>query len=154
MNAQELMTRNVVTCRADDTLAVAAQRMWDADCGVIPIVTHAGVLVGILTDRDICMSTFFAGRPLTAIPIAEAMTRQVAFVRPGQSVEAVSRLMADLKVRRIPVVDTGETVLGIISITDIARQAAKPGGQIERNNVRAIDTLAAICQPHGATRVL
>ncbi|HEY5928221.1 MAG TPA: CBS domain-containing protein [Kofleriaceae bacterium] len=149
MNAHELMTKHVVTCRIDENLAVAAQRMWEHDCGVIPIVTHEGALVGILTDRDICMATLFSGRPANAIGIAEAMSKQVAFVRPGQGVEAVSRLMADMKVRRIPVVDTGETLLGIISITDIAREAAKPGAKVERNNVRAIDTLAAICQPRG-----
>ena len=154
MNALELMTKRVVTCRADESLATAAQRMWEADCGVIPIVTRDGVLVGIVTDRDICMSTLFSGRPASAIGIAEVMSKQVAFVRPGQDVEAVSRLMANLKVRRIPVVDHGETLLGIISITDIAREAARPGARVERNNVRAIDTLAAICEPRSGSRVM
>ena len=154
MNAQDLMTKSVVTCRIDETLAVAAQRMWEADCGVLPIVTHDRVLVGILTDRDICMATLFCGRPLDAIGVGEAMSKRVAFVRPGQSVEAVSRLMAEMKVRRIPVVDTGETLLGIVSINDIAREAAKPGTRVERSTVRAIDTLAAICQPRTAARAL
>lgn len=147
MNAMELMTRNVVTCRVDENLACAAQRMWEADCGVIPVVTHDGVLVGVVTDRDICMSTLFSGRPANAIGVVEAMSKQVAFVRPGQDLEAVLRLMAELRIRRIPVVDNGEMLLGIISITDIAREAARPGTKVERNNVRAIDTLAAICQP-------
>jgi CBS domain-containing protein len=144
------MTKNVVTCRVDENLATAARRMWEADCGVMPIVRHDGVLVGILTDRDICMSTLFSGRPACAIGIAEVMSKQVAFVRPGHAVEAVSRLMAELKVRRIPVVDTGETLLGIISITDLAREAAKPGTKMDRSNLRPIDTLAAICQPRSS----
>jgi CBS domain-containing protein len=147
MYAQDLMTKHVVACRPEDTLAVAAQRMWEADCGVVPVVTHAGVLVGMLTDRDICMATWFRGRPLDTIAIGEAMSKDVAYVQPGQSVDAVARLMAQMKVRRIPVVDTRETLLGIISISDIAREANRQGTKIHRTDVRPIDTLAAICQP-------
>ena len=152
MNVQELMTRRVVTCRPDETLAIAAQRMWEADCGVIPVVNHDGKLVGMLTDRDICMAGWMRGRPLDAIGIGEVMAKQVGFVRVGQSLEVVSRLMVELKVRRIPVVDAGETLLGIISISDIAREASRPGAKVERASVRPIDTLAAICQPRNVPR--
>lgn len=147
MDAQDFMTKNVVTCRVDETLAVAAQRMWEADCGVIPVVDHNRKVVGILTDRDICMTSWFRGRTLDAISAGEAMSRDVAFVRPTQGIDAVARLMAQMKVRRIPVVDAGETLLGIISISDIAREANRSGTKVERANVRPIDTLAAICQP-------
>jgi CBS domain-containing protein len=152
MYAQDLMTKQVVTCRPDDTLAVAAQRMWEADCGVVPIVTRDGVLVGIVTDRDICMATWFRGRPLDSIGVGEAMSRQVVYAQPGQTVDVVARLMADMKVRRIPVVDAREALLGIVSISDIAREASRHGTKLHRTDVRPIDTLAAICQPRSTKR--
>ena len=147
MNVQELMTRRVVTCRPDETLAVAAQRMWEADCGVIPVVESDGKLVGMLTDRDICMAGWMRGRTLDAIDIGEVMAKQVGFVRASQGLEAVARLMAELKVRRIPVVDAGETLLGIISISDIAPEAGRPGAKVERRAYDRSRTLAAMLQP-------
>jgi CBS domain-containing protein len=147
---QDLMTKNVVFCRPDDTLAFAAARMWEADCGVMPVLRHDNALVGMLTDRDICMASLFRGRSLDAIAVGEAMAKHVAFVHPGQNVDVAARLMADLKVRRIPVVDTEEQLLGIVSIGDIARESVRQNSRMDRGNVRPIDTLAAICQPRAA----
>ena len=150
MYVQDLMTKSVVFCRPEDTLALAAARMWENDCGIVPVLRHDNVLIGMLTDRDICMATLFRGRPLDAIAVGEAMVKHVAFVHPGQNVDVAARLMADLKVRRIPVVDPKEQLLGIISISDIARESVRQGSKLDRGNVRPIDTLAAICQPRGA----
>lgn len=150
MYVQDLMTKTVVYCRPDDTLALAASRMWEVDCGVMPVLRHDNVLVGMLTDRDICMASLFRGRPLDAITVGEAMAKHVAFVHPNQNVDVAARLMADLKVRRIPVVDAKEQLLGIVSISDIARESVRQNSRMDRGNVRPIDTLAAICQPRAS----
>lgn len=68
MKVEQVMNRPVVTCLPSDPLHAAAGLMWEPDCGVIPIVDDDGKLVGIVTDRDICMAGMMDGRPLSAIP--------------------------------------------------------------------------------------
>lgn len=147
MNVEELMTRRVVTCQANETLALAAQKMWDADCGVLPVVGGDGRLVGILTDRDICMSAWSQGRLLTEIPAEQAMSKEVFSVNPDQDVSLAELLMAEKQIRRIPVVDADGKPIGILSMNDLAREAARPGSKLKDGIARAIHTLAAICQP-------
>ena len=57
MKTQDVMTREVHTCRPDTDLAMAAMQMWDGDFGVLPVVADGGEVVGMITDRDICMAT-------------------------------------------------------------------------------------------------
>src|SRR5262245_6101900 len=64
MEVREIMSTDLETCRADDTLDRAARLMWEHDCGVVPVVDHEGTAVGMITDRDICMAAYTQGRPL------------------------------------------------------------------------------------------
>jgi CBS domain-containing protein len=147
MNVEELMTKPVVTIKAHEHLSVAAQKMWDTDCGVLPVVRDDGRLVGILTDRDICMSAWSQGRVLETIRADEAMSKQVFAVKPDQEIGVAERLMAEHRIRRLPVVDANEKPVGIVSMNDLAREVTRAGGRIKNGVARAIDTLAAICQP-------
>ena len=64
MRVEQLMSRPVHCCRPEDTLACAAQLMWDHDCGCVPVVAADGTgLAGIITDRDICMCAYFQNKP-------------------------------------------------------------------------------------------
>jgi len=145
MRIREIMSSPAVTCRQDDTLNTAAQLMWEHDCGTIPVTDDAGQIVGIVTDRDICMATFTQGRAPQAIRVADAMARQVFSCHAEDPLDAAERLMSEKQVRRLPVVDSGNRPLGLLSLNDIARNAAaqKKDG-IDREVVR---TTAAICQP-------
>ena len=147
MNVEELMTKPIVTCLAQDSLDVAARKMWDADCGALPVVSGNGALVGILTDRDICMSTWSRGRLLKDIRVEDAMTKQVYSVKPEQELGVAELLMTEHQVRRIPVVDATNKPVGVISMNDLAREAERPGSKIKDGITRAIHTLAAICAP-------
>lgn len=147
MKVEELMSKPALTCEAHETLDVAAQKMWDHDCGVLPVVASDGRLAGVITDRDICMSAWSQGRPLGAIHVDEAMSKQVFSVKPDQDVAHADKLMADKQVRGIPVVDTEDKPIGIVSVNDLAREAARSGSRITDGVARAVQTLAAICQP-------
>src|SRR5439155_9050638 len=114
------MTRDVQCCSPNDTLARAAHIMWECDCGVFPVVEEGRRLAGILTDRDICMAGYTKGRPLQEIRVDEVMTRSVKFVRPNDTVEAVERLMRTHQIRRVPVVENGPTVVGMLALGDLA----------------------------------
>lgn len=146
MKIEEIMTRSVATCRMQETLSTAAQKMWDRDCGVLPIVGDDGRLVGIITDRDICMAAWSKGRLLDAIRIEEAMSKQVFAATPDQDLDAAETLMAEKQVRRIPIVDADNKPIGILSMNDVSREVKPPKG-IGDGMARAMRTLAAICQP-------
>jgi len=126
MKVEQLMTRNVRTCRADDRLSLAAQIMWERDCGVVPVVgggDGAARVVGMLTDRDICMAAYTQGRSLGDIPVGSAMSRQVCSLRPSDAIGVALKVMETNQVRRVPVVDQEDQVVGLLSIADLGREA-------------------------------
>lgn len=147
MQIREIMSHPVVTCPADVTLQHAARLMWEYDCGIIPIVGDDGRLVGVVTDRDACMAAYTQGRPLSDIPIATAMAKNVVASRASESVEAVESLMKASQIRRVPIVDNEYRPVGIVSLNDLARLAARG----RRNGVdrQLVETLAAVSQPRG-----
>jgi CBS domain-containing protein len=147
---QEIMTRPAVTCLDTDTLDRPAQQMWDHDCGAIPVIRQDGRIIGVVTDRDICMAAYTQGLPLRAIRVQDAMARKVFACRPEDTLEQVEKLMSEKQIRRLPVVDEQDRPVGIVSVTDIARQAAASRKQDGREQVTA--TIAAIGRPRGPQR--
>jgi CBS domain-containing protein len=146
MNIQEIMSKPAITCRLGDTLNAAAQLMWENDCGAIPVVSDDNSVVGIITDRDICMATYTRGNAPQVLQVSDAMAKQVFSCHPDETLDAAERLMRDKQVRRVPVVDADNHPLGMLSLNDIARYVAssrkKNGADRE-----VTQTLAAICQP-------
>ena len=63
MKVHEIMSTDLATCQSEDTLNCAAQIMWERDCGVVPILDQGSRVIGMLTDRDICMAAYTQGRP-------------------------------------------------------------------------------------------
>jgi CBS domain-containing protein len=127
MRIEQLMAKSPRTCRPEDTLGEAAQIMWDTDCGCLPVTADGepARLVGVITDRDICMAARFQEKSLTEIPVREAMASDVRACNPGDSVAHAEALMAEARVRRLPVVDDAGQVVGVISLADFAREAAR-----------------------------
>ena len=152
MRADEIMSTPVLTCHAQETLNIAAHKMWEADCGAIAIINDDGRLVGMVTDRDICMAGLMQNQPLSEIPIHIAMARQVYAVQPLQPVEDVERLMALHQLRRIPVVGADGKPVGLISINDLTREMAKPQSQLRGGLIRLVQTLGLICQPRAEAK--
>jgi CBS domain-containing protein len=130
MLVQELMTRPAHHCHAGDTLDVAARLMWEHDCGCLPVLDGGGELVGIVTDRDLCMAAYTRGLPLAAIRVDGTMAHTVIVCRPEETVSSALRRMETHDVRRLPVVGAHGQLVGILSLADVvrARQAARAGG--------------------------
>jgi len=151
MNVEKLMTQGVVACRADDMLNDAARIMWEHDCGFVPIVESDARprVVGVVTDRDLCMAAYTRGRALWEIRIGDVMSTAVRSCRPTESLAAAEETMRESQVHRLPVLDEGDRLLGVISLADIAREAAR-GARSRRHGVTATEvgeTLAAIRRP-------
>jgi CBS domain-containing protein len=149
MKTSELMSTSVATCSPDDTTQRAAQLMWEHDCGVVPVVDGQGHVVGMITDRDICMAAFTQSRPLWEIPVSSAMARQITSVREDEGLDTAEALMQRIQIRRLPVVDGDGHLKGILSLNDIARHF-HPGAGRKSDGLSSdvvIKTLAAICTP-------
>lgn len=151
MRVEQLMSKQVVSCSAEDSLARAAQLMWENDCGCLPVCAGDGanIVKGVITDRDICMSALFQGQPLSALHVADAMSRQAQVCGPSDSPAEVERMMREARIRRLPVVNAQGSLLGIITLADLAREAEResslPSRAITGNEIGM--TLASICQP-------
>jgi CBS domain-containing protein len=153
VNVADLMTTPVRSCDTHDTLQRAAQIMWENDCGVVPVVDGQGHLIGMITDRDICMAAYMQGRPLSEIHVSNAMATAVHGVRETDPVEVAEDLMRHVRVRRVPVLDEGGRLTGILSMNDLARHArlSASGKTPGLSANRITQTLAAICERHPAT---
>jgi CBS domain-containing protein len=138
MTVQQAMAKRVQSCGPEADLAAAARLLWNGDCGVLPIVVGEGRrVVGMLTDRDICMAAWTQGRPLADIPVEIAMASDVVSCRPEEDLAEVLARLRARHVRRLPVVDEAFQLLGIISLVDIARAAT---------GAAAIETASDVCE--------
>lgn len=114
----DVMTRNVRTLTPSDTVAGAAQAMVELDVGVIP-VCEGDKLLGMVTDRDIVVRAVAQGLDGNT-PLAKVMSTDVRTARESDDLDTVLADMASSQIRRLPVLDGAERLVGIISIGDIA----------------------------------
>lgn len=125
MRISEIMTKNVRTCGPKQDLAAAARLLWTGDCGVLPVVTGPErKVVGMITDRDICMAAWTQARALADIPVEVAMADHVVCCAPDEDAREVLERLRERHVRRLPVVDGAGQLLGLVSLVDLARAAA------------------------------
>ena len=119
MLIKDAMTVAPVCCSPNDKLDSVAQLMAEHDCGFIP-VCDSSELVGVVTDRDITCRAVAAGNVPAAVRIEEVMTKPVYTIRPDDDVQAAIELMEAKQVRRLPVVDDRNKVVGVIAPSDLA----------------------------------
>lgn len=149
MKISQIMTNDVETCAPEDNLAAAASRMWDCDIGCLPVVDGGGQVVGMVTDRDVCMAALTRGQPLHDIPVSVAMSKEVLSCAPDATLIETEEIMRSGQVRRLPVVDSDACLVGIISLNDLARLAEREIGRKNRDlgAQEVTATLAAVCEP-------
>lgn len=152
MQAQDLMAHPAITCHVNDPLDLAAQRMWDHDCGALPVVNDEGKVTGVITDRDICMAALTQGRPLHDLLVNVAMSKHAITVGPEQTIGEIEQLMARHQIRRLPVIDAEHRPIGVISLNDLALEAVQPDTQMKQGVAKVAQTLAAVCRPRPATQ--
>jgi CBS domain-containing protein len=139
MKVRDAMTSSVISVQATDSIAQAARTMDDKDVGVLPVLDGED-LVGIVTDRDIAIRAVADPIDLTR-PVRDVMTDQVTTCSPEDDVEETLRRMSDQKVRRLPVYDDRDEVVGIFAIADALKKLP------ELQDVA--EALVRICEPDG-----
>ncbi len=119
---QEVMTRDVQTISTQDSVQRAAQLMDELNVGAIPVVDD-GRLVGMITDRDITVRSVAVGQDPAGTRVNDVMSTDVRTCTVDQGVEDVLAQMADVQIRRVPVVDGNGQVIGIVSLGDVVTKA-------------------------------
>jgi CBS domain-containing protein len=139
MKVSEAMTRDVRVANPGETIRQAARTMAEIDAGVIPVGDNDR-LVGMITDRDIAVRAVAAGKSPDT-PIRDVMSSDVCYCFDDQDIGDVAANMADIKVRRLPVVDRNKRLVGILSLGDIA--------QADSQDQPAVEALCGISEPGG-----
>jgi CBS domain-containing protein len=124
----ELMTPDVEVIAPDESLQRAAQRMDELNVGALPVCSD-GKLVGMITDRDITVRATAAGLSPVDTRVSEVMTEATRTCSPDESVDEVMKQMGDVQIRRLPVIDDHDTLVGIVSLGDLA---VRQRGHIDR----------------------
>lgn len=148
MKVDQLMRQQVRTCHAKDSLNTAAQIMWDHDCGSVPVVDGEGHVIGMITDRDICMAAYTQGGPLRALRVKDAMSKTVCACQPNDTLADAERIMRANQVHRLPVLDAGARLVGLLSLNDLAQEAGHEMGakKPEITFADVGETLEAVCK--------
>jgi CBS domain-containing protein len=143
MKTKDVMTREVHTCRPETDLGMAALQMWEGDFGVLPVVTEEGEVVGMITDRDICMATASKNEAPSAIRVEEIMTGLVYSCSAVAEIREALKIMQQRRVRRLPVIANGKLV-GLLSLNDLALKA-RSSATSELSVPDVEETLKEVC---------
>ena len=123
VRVHERMTRGVATVLPATGIERAAQLMAERDCGALPVLGDNGVLVGMITDRDIALRVVARGIEARSAVVADCMTGRVFACFANESLAELMRQMGRHQVRRMPIVDERGKLVGIITQSDLARHA-------------------------------
>jgi CBS domain-containing protein len=128
MKVQDIMTCDVQCCGPDTNLAAAAKIMWDSDCGALPVLNVEGHVMGMITDRDICMASATKNKPASDITVWETVSGKVYTCILSDDVHTALDIMKREKVRRLPVVDEDGMLQGIVAMNDFVLLAGEAKG--------------------------
>lgn len=155
MNVQALMKSDVqsagtVACVADVVAILQAN-----DCGAVPVVDGGNRVVGMITDRDICLALGPRRLPAAGVAVTDVMSKRVYACGPGEDVLGALETMKNKKVRRLPVIDGDRQLVGILSMDDVvlhaeSGKAEKVEKKAELDYGQTVDTLKAIYERPGA----
>ena len=144
----DVMTRGVRTLTPQDTVVKAAQTMDELNVGVIP-VCDGDRLVGMVTDRDIVVRGVAQAADLKTCKLQDVMSGHVRTVREDDNVDDVLAEMSSAQIRRMPVVDRNDALVGIVSLGDIAAK----GGDDEAEIGMSLGDISEPAAPDRSTEV-
>jgi CBS domain-containing protein len=140
------MTINVETCSPDSDLGAAATTMWKRDCGSVPVVDSERKVVGMITDRDICMAVATRNKLASEIKVGEVISGKVYACAPDDDVRDALETMQSAQMRRLPVVDADGVLHGILSINDVVLHSKKGRSKKHVSHRDAMATLKVLSE--------
>jgi CBS domain-containing protein len=146
MTVKDVMKTQLATCRLETNLAEATALMWDNDCGVLPVAGETGELVGIVTDRDICIALGTKNVRASDLCVRDVIKNHALVCKSSDDIHTALQTMREGRVRRLPIVNDDALLEGIVSMDDVVLNAqhgdGKMGSGISYGDV--VTTLQAI----------
>ena len=139
---RDVMTRGVETAAPDTPIAEVARRMRDLDVGSLP-VTDGNRLLGIVTDRDLSVRATAAAKDPNNTRVREVMSPEIAWIFDDEPADAAARMMRERQIRRLPVLDRSDRLVGVVALGDLATDLGD-------DKLKGA-TLEEISQPSGAS---
>jgi len=149
MKVQDVMMRTPVFCDPETNLGAAVELLWNRNCGMLPIVDAQQKVVGVVTDRDLCVALGTRNRLPGEIKVGEVASGSVYACKPEDDIHTALEAMAKQKVRRLAVVNKQGALEGILSMDDVVLHA-EPGGAgraPELSHAEIVETLRRVYGP-------
>jgi CBS domain-containing protein len=127
---RDVMTRDPQCVGQGDSIVDAARIMQSADTGIVPVVDDGRKIIGMITDRDIVVRLIAEGKDVQKARVNEVMTKSVRKVNEDAAINDVVELMSNAQIRRVPVVDKNDQIVGIVSLADLATNGKTQSGKV------------------------
>jgi len=149
MKVKEVMMRTPASCTAETNLGAAVELLWVRNCGILPIVNAEQKVVGVVTDRDICIALGTRSRLPGEISVQEVASGKVYACKPEEDIRAALETMARAKVRRLPVINNDGKLEGILSMDDVVLNSEKrmSAKSTELSHDDIVETLKKVYRP-------
>jgi CBS domain-containing protein len=149
MKVKDVMMGTPASCTAETNLGAAVEILWNRSCGILPIVNAQQKVVGVVTDRDMCIALGTRNRLAGEIAVGQVTSGKVFACKPDDEVRGALAMMAQAKVRRLPVINYDGKLEGILSMDDVVAhsEARIPGKTSELSHDDVVDTLKKLYRP-------
>ncbi|HVB98799.1 MAG TPA: CBS domain-containing protein [Candidatus Dormibacteraeota bacterium] len=119
MRVKDVMTGTPVSCRLETNLAAASEMLWNQNCGILPVANDKGKVVGVITDRDMCIALGTRNRLAADIAVGEVISGKLFSCGPEDDLQTVLTAIGKMQVRRMPVIDAKGKLVGLVSMDDL-----------------------------------
>jgi CBS domain-containing protein len=126
MKVKDAMMRTPASCDATTNLGAAVEILWNRNCGILPVVNAQGKVVGVVTDRDLCIALGTRNRLPSEVTVGQVVSGEVFACKPDDEIRDALNTMARKKVRRLPVINEAGQLEGILSMDDVVLHS-EPG---------------------------
>jgi CBS domain-containing protein len=140
MRVKDVMTRTPAYCGLETNLGAAVEILWNRNCGMLPVVNGQGKVVGVITDRDVCVALGTRNRLPGEITVGEILSGKLVSCSSDEDVHELLAKMAEARVRRLPAITADGRLAGIVSIDDVVLRM-EPGGLGRLGDVLVEDVL-------------
>jgi len=146
MKVKDMMMRTPASCTPETNLGVAVEILWNRNCGILPVVNAQQQVIGVVTDRDVCIALGTRNRLAGEIAVGQVTSGKVFACKPEDDVRVALATMAHAKVRRLPVTNADGKLEGILSMDDVVAhsEARIPGKTSELSHDEVVDTLKTL----------
>jgi CBS domain-containing protein len=144
MKVKDVMMRTAARCHPDTNLGAAVEMMWTRNCGILPVVDAEDKLVGVITDRDICIALGTRNLLAGDVAVKDVASAHVYWCKSDDDVRSALQVMAASKIRRLPVVSSTGVLEGILSMDDVVLHTEAGGQPCELPAEKVVKTLQSV----------